>query len=87
MNYLAWLVPIALGMGIAGLAAFFWSMRNGQYEDLDGAAERILLAEAEDSPLLRVGWKDEAAQYERTDRGNPPSADAVHAEDGVEGTR
>ena len=51
MNYLAWLVPIALGMGAAGLAAFLWSMRNGQYDDLDGAAERVLLHDTADAPL------------------------------------
>lgn len=51
MNYLAWLVPIALGMGVAGLAAFLWSMRNGQYDDLDGAAERVLLHDTADTPL------------------------------------
>jgi cbb3-type cytochrome oxidase maturation protein len=38
-----WLIFIALSMGLAGLAAFLWSLRNGQYDDLDGAAERVLL--------------------------------------------
>lgn len=45
MNGLAFLIPIALCLGMTGLAAFFWSMRDGQYEDLDGAANRILLDE------------------------------------------
>ena len=40
-----YLVPIALGLGLAGLAAFMWALRSGQYDDLDGAAERILLDE------------------------------------------
>jgi len=44
-----YLIPVALVLGIAGLAAFMWSLRSGQYEDLDGAAERILFDE--DSPL------------------------------------
>jgi cbb3-type cytochrome oxidase maturation protein len=48
MNSLYWLILIALGMGAAGLAAFLWSLQNGQYEDLDGAAERILLEEDSD---------------------------------------
>lgn len=43
MSYLAILVPIAILLGLAGLAAFLWSLRSGQYEDLDGAAERILM--------------------------------------------
>lgn len=50
MNYLVWLVPIALGMGLIGLAAFLWSMSDGQLEDLDGAAERVLLAHGADFP-------------------------------------
>lgn len=39
------LIPIALALGIAGLGAFLWSLRSGQYEDLDGASERILFDE------------------------------------------
>lgn len=45
MTGLAFLIPIALSMGAMGLAAFFWAMRTGQYEDLDGAANRILIDE------------------------------------------
>jgi cbb3-type cytochrome oxidase maturation protein len=36
-------VPVAILLGLVGLAAFLWSLRSGQYEDLDGAAERVLL--------------------------------------------
>ena len=42
MNVLVYLVPMALGLGLAGLFAFLWSLRSGQYEDMDGAALRIL---------------------------------------------
>ncbi len=42
MNVLIYLVPMALALGLAGLAAFMWSMRNGQYDDMDGAAQRVL---------------------------------------------
>src|SRR5690606_33418336 len=45
MSVLIWLVPIALLMGAAGLAAFFWSLKTGQYEDMAGSAARILLDE------------------------------------------
>jgi len=45
MGSMWWLILIALGMGLAGLATFLWSLRNGQYDDLDGAAERVLLEE------------------------------------------
>tara|TARA_R110002033_G_scaffold73920_2_gene125206 strand:+ start:910 stop:1080 length:171 start_codon:yes stop_codon:yes gene_type:complete len=43
MSGLAILIPVALLMGLGGLAFFFWAMRNGQFEDLDGAAQRVLL--------------------------------------------
>lgn len=47
MTGLAFLIPIALGMGLLGLAAFLWSMREGQYDDMEGAASRILIDEEE----------------------------------------
>jgi cbb3-type cytochrome oxidase maturation protein len=42
MNVLVYLVPMALGLGLLGLFAFLWSLKSGQYDDLDGAALRIL---------------------------------------------
>jgi cbb3-type cytochrome oxidase maturation protein len=42
MNVLIYLVPMALLLGLTGLAAFLWSLRSGQYDDLDGAALRVL---------------------------------------------
>ncbi|WP_087001888.1 cbb3-type cytochrome oxidase assembly protein CcoS [Rhizobium sullae] len=61
MNYLVCLVPIALGMGVVGLMAFLWSIRSGQYDDLDGAAERVLLPNAADAPLRDKKRKGEGA--------------------------
>jgi cbb3-type cytochrome oxidase maturation protein len=49
MNGLVVLVPIALGLGLVGLAAFFWSLRHKQFDDMDGAALRILIDD--DTPL------------------------------------
>jgi cbb3-type cytochrome oxidase maturation protein len=43
MSGLALLIPVALGLGLAGLIAFFWAVRTRQFEDLDGAALRILI--------------------------------------------
>lgn len=42
VNQVAILIPIALFLGLLGLAAFIWSLRANQYEDLEGAAARIL---------------------------------------------
>ena len=42
MNVLIYLVPLALLLGLTGLAGFLWTLRSGQYDDLDGAAMRIL---------------------------------------------
>jgi cbb3-type cytochrome oxidase maturation protein len=50
-----YLIPVALVLGAAGLGAFLWSLRSGQYDDLDGAAERILFDD--DQPLK--GGQDE----------------------------
>ncbi|MCZ8137172.1 MAG: cbb3-type cytochrome oxidase assembly protein CcoS [Porphyrobacter sp.] len=49
MTGLAFLIPIALGMGLLGLVAFLWSMRDGQYDDMDGAANRILIDEEDET--------------------------------------
>ena len=43
MSGLAILIPIALFLGLSGLAAFFWAVRSGQFEDMDGAGARILI--------------------------------------------
>jgi cbb3-type cytochrome oxidase maturation protein len=42
MNVLIYLVPMALLLGLTGLAAFLWSLRSGQYDDMEGAAIRVL---------------------------------------------
>lgn len=43
MDIMIFLIPAAVCLGATGLAAFFWSLKSGQYEDLDGAAHRILI--------------------------------------------
>lgn len=46
MTALLYLMPAALLLGLLGLAAFLWALRSGQFEDLEGAAQRILIDEA-----------------------------------------
>lgn len=48
MTGLAFLIPIALLMGACGLAAFLWAMKSGQYDDMEGAANRILIDDEEE---------------------------------------
>ncbi len=45
MNGLWYLIPLSIGLGLLGLCAFLWALSSGQYEDLDGDAERILYDE------------------------------------------
>ena len=49
MTMLVYLIPVALFLGALGLGAFLWSLRSGQYDDLEGAAQRVLLDD-DDSP-------------------------------------
>lgn len=50
MTGIALLIPIALGLGLLGLVAFFWSLKSGQFDDLDGAGMRILIDDEETGP-------------------------------------
>ena len=59
-----YLIPVALALGVAGLAAFMWSLKSGQYDDLDGAAERIL-SDEENGPIVKARQQNSSA------KGNP----------------
>jgi cbb3-type cytochrome oxidase maturation protein len=52
MEVLIYLVPIALALGLLGLGAFVWSLKTGQYEDLEGAAWRAIMDDDE-TPVHR----------------------------------
>ena len=47
MDVLLFLIPVALLLGLLGLAGFMWSMKHKQYDDLEGAAHRILMDDDE----------------------------------------
>jgi cbb3-type cytochrome oxidase maturation protein len=51
MNVLIYLIPIALALGSIGLIAFLWSLKNKQFEDLDGAANRILFEDEKNDQI------------------------------------
>ena len=50
MNDFFYLIPVSILLGAAGLVIFLWTLRDGQYDDLDGAAQRILYEEDEPRP-------------------------------------
>lgn len=62
MSGILYLIPIAVLLGLIGLAAFLWALKSGQYEDLDGAAHRIL-------------FDDEPADIDSSDSEKPKPRD------------
>lgn len=50
MDVLLYLIPVALLLGLFGLVAFLWALRSGQFDDIDGAAHRILFDDADAPP-------------------------------------
>ena len=69
------LVPIAIGMGLAGLASFMWTLKSGQYDDLEGAAERILF-EAREGPIVEADAGGDAPLPKGAYSSGPPSIDS-----------
>ena len=65
MDVLLILIPVALLLGLLGLGAFVWALKSGQFEDLDGAAVRILI---DDDPPPGDGESDSSR-----DQPSPPS--------------
>jgi len=51
---LVYLIPVALFLGATGLLAFLWALRSGQYDDLDGAAQRIFIDDPADNAARPV---------------------------------
>jgi cbb3-type cytochrome oxidase maturation protein len=64
MTVLVYLMPAALFLGLLGLAGFLWALRTGQFDDLDGAAHRILI---EEEP------PDDGSRQPKRPSGRPPA--------------
>ena len=60
MTVLLYLIPVALVLGLIGLAAFLWALKSGQFDDLDGAAHRILFEDDEICPPPEKGDREPA---------------------------
>jgi cbb3-type cytochrome oxidase maturation protein len=54
MEVMIILVPLALALGLAGLLAFLWSLKSGQYDDLEGAAWRAIADDDQPHPSVRA---------------------------------
>jgi cbb3-type cytochrome oxidase maturation protein len=91
MNALAWLIPAALVLSLFGLVAFMWALRSGQFDDLEGAAYRILeddyddfgssqkdKAEVKKESTEAFGEKDDSAQGNVAEKNDetPPARGA-----------
>ena len=61
MTALAWLIPAALVLSVLGLLAFLWSLKSGQFEDLEGAAWRALQDDREGSDERPSGGNDQGS--------------------------
>jgi len=59
------LIPIAIGLGLIGLASFMWTLKSGQYDDLEGAAQRILF-EGQEGPLPEKRYQEAGVGKPRT---------------------
>jgi cbb3-type cytochrome oxidase maturation protein len=57
MEVIYGLLPGMLLLGIIGVAVFFWAVRNGQYDDMEGSANRVLFDD-EDDPTSRDNESD-----------------------------
>ena len=64
MEVLIYIVPLALSLGLLGLGAFLWSLKTGQYEDLEGAAWRAIIDDDAPGAALVDGTVDEPIECE-----------------------
>ncbi|RCW81325.1 cbb3-type cytochrome oxidase maturation protein [Phyllobacterium bourgognense] len=81
MSEFFYLIPISLALGLTGLVLFLWSLKNGQYEDLDGASERILYDDDKPSES-HLEWKNGVVASPARDKIAKPM---VFPDGGVEG--
>lgn len=72
MSAIVYLLPIALTMGVLGLVAFFWALRNHQFDDPEGDANRILFGDELPQPQDDATTANAAAQH------NPNDNNRVH---------
>jgi cbb3-type cytochrome oxidase maturation protein len=65
MSILYLLIPLAVGLMVVAIAFFLWTVRTGQYDDLEGPAHRILMDD--DDPMI-PGYERNKKQQEKPPR-------------------
>ena len=75
MTVLLYLIPAALFLGLLGLVAFLWALRSGQFDDLDGAAHRILFEDDEHVPATPPARRESAPSRSASEPRAAPAAD------------
>jgi len=65
MEVIYGLLPGMLLLGIVGVAVFFWAVRNGQYDDMDGAAQRVLMDD--DEPVEQTVETEDSEDEDASD--------------------
>lgn len=71
MDSLLMLIPVALVLGLIGLGGFLWALRSGQFDDLDGAAHRILFDD-DDVPVPPTVPPEDHAAPSGEEKGPKP---------------
>lgn len=74
MDALYYLIPMSLLILIGAVAIFFWSLKRGQYEDMESPAHRILIDDREQQAQLDRRLAERAAQQQATDPAAQQSA-------------
>lgn len=55
MNIIFLLAPFSVVLGLMAVGAFVWTLRASQYEDIQGAAERILIDDDDEPAAAGTG--------------------------------
>jgi cbb3-type cytochrome oxidase maturation protein len=80
MDVIYGLIPLMIGLGLVGVVIFIWSVRSGQYDDLEGDANRILMDD--DDPLLPENQpQDQDAAAPKNGPDNSPASNRHNSSD------
>ena len=73
MSILYLLIPLAVGLMVVAIAFFVWTVRTGQYDDLEGPAHRILMDD--DDPMIPNNVRDAGPKRDNDEKPSAKSQD------------